>query len=106
MNPLFIILLVIVAGFLIIRKIYKKKFGWIEPKDSFPIDWRVILASKVAYYNSLSKEEKNLFEYKVQEFLLNCRITGIKTTVDTTDKLLIASSAIIPILKFSDWRYT
>ena len=105
MNPIFIILIVVV-GFILFRKIYKNNFGWVEPSDPFLTEWRIILASKVAYYNSLSKEEKNLFEYKVQEFLLNCRITGIKTTIDTTDKLLIASSAIIPILKFSDWRYT
>ena len=105
MDPLIIILLAVV-GFILLRKLYKIKFGWIKPSKPFPTKWRVILTEKVAYYNSLSIEEKKLFEYKVQEFLLNCRITGIKTTVEITDKLLIAASAIIPILKFSDWRYT
>ena len=106
MDPLFLIILVAIIGFFIFRKFYKKKFGWIEPSKSFPREWRIILAKKVAFYNSLTKEEKELFEYKVQEFLLNCRITGIKASVDITDKLLIASSAVIPILKFSDWKYT
>lgn len=46
------------------------------------------------------------FEFKVQEFLLNTRITGINVTVDTTDKLLVASSAVIPIFEFPEWRYT
>lgn len=59
----------------------------------------------LAFYNALSEEDKNRFELKVQEFLLNCRITGIKTEVDTTDKLLVASSAIIPIFQFKNWRY-
>jgi Mlc titration factor MtfA (ptsG expression regulator) len=90
----------------VFRKKFKNKFGWIKPSEPFSTEWRVILLKKVAYYNSLSDEEKSQFEYKVQEFLLNCRITGIKTQVDITDKLLIASSAVIPIFKFSDWRYT
>ena len=106
MDSVYVIILIALAGILLFRKIYKNKFGWIEPSDPFPAQWRVILAGKVAYYNTLSKEEKSLFEYKVQEFLLNCRITGVQTQVDTTDKLLVASSAIIPILKFSEWKYT
>ena len=36
---------------------------------------------------------------------MNCRITGIETSADTTDKLLVASSAVIPIFEFSDWKY-
>ncbi|MCB0749299.1 MAG: zinc-dependent peptidase [Ignavibacteriae bacterium] len=106
MDLVFIIILIAFVGFLLFRKVYKGRFGWIEPNDPFPVQWRAILTGKVAYYNALSKEEKSLFEYKVQEFLLNCRITGIKTQIDTTDKLLVASSAIIPILKFSEWKYT
>ena len=61
--------------------------------------------SHVPFYNALSDEEKGWFEYKVQEFLLNCRVTGIQTDVDTTDKLLVASSAVIPIFEFKNWRY-
>jgi Mlc titration factor MtfA (ptsG expression regulator) len=75
------------------------------PEEPFPTDWRTILSKEVSFYNSLSKEEKTRFEYKVQEFLLNCRITGIDTSVDATDKVLVASSAIIPIFGFSDWKY-
>jgi MtfA peptidase len=85
---------------------FQTKLGWIKPSEPFSTEWRIILIKNVAYYNSLSDEEKRLFEYKVQEFLLNCRITGIKAQVEITDKLLIASSAVIPIFKFSDWRYT
>ena len=76
------------------------------PKGPFPPDWRTILSKEVSYYNSLSDEEKTRFEYKVQEFLFNCRITGIETSVDTRDKLLVASSAVIPIFGFEDWKYS
>jgi Mlc titration factor MtfA (ptsG expression regulator) len=106
MDPLYAIVLIAIVGFFLFRKKFKNTLGWIEPSDPFPTEWRVILIKNVAYYNSLSSEEKNLFEYKVQEFLLNCRITGIKTQINITDKLLVASSAVIPIFKFSDWRYT
>ena len=106
MDPIYIILLLAIAGFFLYRIIFKNTYGWIEPSEPFPTEWRTILIKKVAYYNSLSNDEKSLFEYKVQEFLLNCRITGIKTRVNITDKLLVASSAVIPILKFSEWRYT
>lgn len=64
------------------------------------------MTQEVSFYNSLSEEEKIRFEYKVQEFLLNCRITGIETSVDSTDKILVASSAVIPIFNFEDWRYS
>lgn len=83
-----------------------RSVNWQTPTRSFPKQWRVILVKEVNFYNSLSQEEKKSFEYKVQEFLLNCRITGIETTVDTTDRLLVAASAVIPILQFPKWRYT
>ena len=37
---------------------------------------------------------------------MNCRITGIETNVDDTDKVLVASSAVIPIFGFADWKYS
>ncbi|TSJ46364.1 zinc-dependent peptidase [Fluviicola chungangensis] len=79
---------------------------WLVPQEPFPLEWRGILNSEVLFYASLEESEKTRFEYKVQEFLLNCRITGIKTEVSLTDKLLVASSAIIPIFGFDSWKYT
>jgi len=55
---------------------------------------------------TFSNRLENYIKYKVQEFLLNCRITGIDTSIDTTDKLLVASSAVIPIFQFDDWKYS
>ena len=83
----------------------RSKHHWRSPTQSFPEDWQHILVKFVAFYNSLSPDEKATFEYKIQEFILNCRITGISTTIDDTDRILVASSAIIPIFKFKDWRY-
>ena len=77
----------------VFRKIWNKN-TWNHPATPFPPQWRIILAKKVNFYNSLSGEEKTLFEYKVQEFLLNCRVTGIQVQIDETDHVLVASSAI------------
>jgi Mlc titration factor MtfA (ptsG expression regulator) len=78
---------------------------WTQPQDEFPSDWRVVLSRKVSFYNSLAKEEQQLFEFKVYEFLSNCRITGVQVEVDDTDRLLVASSAVIPIFRFPEWSY-
>ena len=83
----------------------KNNKKWVIPQQAFPKKWRIILTQKVNFYNSLSPKEQPLFEYKIQEFLLNHAITGIDVEVNVEDKLLVASSAIIPIFKFSDWRY-
>lgn len=104
MNTILLVLFILIAyifySFLINNK------SWKKPNAAFPADWRTILLNKVSFYTTLTQNEKEQFEYKVQEFLLNHRITGINTTINLTDKLLVASSAIIPIFKFKDWAYT
>ena len=100
------ILIALIFGFGIVsyRKVVHPK--WKVPTEPFPVNWRTILVQEVVFYNALEPDEKTRFEYKVQEFLLNCRITGIKTEVSLTDKLLVASSAVIPIFGFDSWKYS
>jgi len=105
MDKLFLILLAGGILFLLIKKIWAKP-RWKVPNDTFPVEWQIILIEKVGFYNSLSKKEKSKFEYRIHEFILNYRITGIDTDVTTSDKLLIASSAIIPIFAFDNWKYS
>jgi Mlc titration factor MtfA (ptsG expression regulator) len=106
MIPASTIVLILVIALLLVIWIRRNNRRWIVPSESFPSDWRIFLARDISFYNSLSEDEKGRFEYKVYEFLLNFRITGIETSVDAEDKLLVASSAVIPIFKFDDWRYT
>jgi Mlc titration factor MtfA (ptsG expression regulator) len=86
-------------------------FNWIfgskkkNPEIVFNEAWRVELVEHVPFYRGLNKEQKRVFEERILEFLNTTRITGIKTTVEELDKLLIASSAIIPIFKFPGWSY-
>jgi hypothetical protein len=99
----FIAVLVIVVFFYFL---FSSKPKWHLPKKPFPTNWRKILIDEIQFYNTLTSEEKKKFEYQVQEFLLNCRITPIKTEIDDTDRILVASSAVIPIFGFDNWKYT
>lgn len=101
-----IALLVLLTSGFFLMKYFNKKEKWILPQKAFPLKWRTILVQHVNFYNALNAKEKNNFEFRVHEFLLNYRITGIKTSVAEEDKVLIAASGIMPIFKFPKWRYT
>lgn len=73
--------------------------------ETFPEAWRKILNKNVVFYNSISKEEQKRFEQNIQIFLSEVRITGIQTEIDDKIRLLVASSAIIPIFGFEEWEY-
>ena len=79
---------------------------WLLPTEPFPSEWRAILEQEVVYYTALTAAEKKRFEFKMQEFLLNCKVTGIETEVSLKDELLVAASAVIPIFGFKTWKYT
>jgi len=100
--------LVLLVALIIFASIYikKNKGGKQEiPKQNFPKKWRTILQEKVIFYRALSINDKYIFEFRVHQFLLNYKIKGVKTTIDDLDRILIASSAIIPIFGFPDWHY-
>lgn len=107
----FIFASIVFGLYLVIRNLPKQKEeesevpDWTEPQEDFPTEWRIVLNQKVSFYVSLSEEEKQFFERKVSEFLSNCRITGVQVEIDDTDRLLVASSAVIPIFQFPEWRY-
>ncbi len=90
--------LVLTGWWLFIRK--KKSIN-----RDFPLNWRQILEEKVLFYNHLSASEKNRFEQAVLQFLEDVAITGVEITVDDADRLLVASSAVIPLFGFLGWQY-
>jgi Mlc titration factor MtfA (ptsG expression regulator) len=99
------IVVLLLIGFLIFKMNPKKERDWISPNDSFPESWKAILQDKVLYYRALTPDEQKRFEYKVHEFLLNCTISGVRTEITDLDRILVASSAIIPIFSFDNWKY-
>jgi hypothetical protein len=71
----------------------------------FPELWRKILQENVAFYRSLSKEKKPIFETEIQIFLHETRVTGIRCEVDDLTMVLAAASAEIIVFSFPDFEY-
>lgn len=71
----------------------------------FPAEWEQILSSRVAFYAALNDADQDRFRKLVQIFLGEVRVTGIRTEIDDTIRLLVAASAVIPIFGFQDWDY-
>lgn len=93
-------LLLVIIGLL--TKLRKKKPVIIEP---FPETYRSLLLKDVPFYQKLDDSQRQEFETRIMNFLRTTRITGVKTTVEETDRLYVAASAIIPIFGFKDWQY-
>lgn len=66
---------------------------------------RTLLINHVQYYQQLNAADKQKFEQRIVTFLSYIRIEGVGTIIEPIDRILIASSAIIPVFGFEDWRY-
>ncbi|ULQ55328.1 zinc-dependent peptidase [Flavihumibacter rivuli] len=86
-------------------------FHWRSQKEQqqrdtpIPENLEGILEGEVTYYRSLSTAEQERFRASVISFLRHTRIEGVGTEIDTTDRVLVAASAVIPIFGFPDWEY-
>ena len=68
--------------------------------------WSYYLEQTVAFYRALNTEDKQLFEQRVQLFWQTTAIEGgIEVNISDEDRLLVASSAIIPVWGFPRWHY-
>lgn len=99
MGPWIILSLIVIA--IIIVVFYKKP----AKRYNLPPGYKKILEDTVGFYRSIPDKEKIRFENKIKEFLGYVKITGIDTPVTETDRLLVASSAVIPIFGFLEWKY-
>lgn len=70
-----------------------------------PEDWIRILKERVRFYQKLNLSEQQEFDKAVIRFLDRVKITGIKTVIDDTDRILVAASAVIPLFGFPEWEY-
>lgn len=96
-----IIVLVIIALIVVVVAFYKRPVK----KAPLPAGYKKMLTEHVAFYRALDEKGQTRFEEKIKEFLGYIRITGVNTTVEDLDTLLIASSGVIPIFGFPEWRY-
>ena len=58
MSPGTFIVIVVIISIIFLSWIRRRNSRWKVPKEPFPKDWRIILIQDVAFYNSLSEEEK------------------------------------------------
>jgi Mlc titration factor MtfA (ptsG expression regulator) len=100
MAPIIVLiaLALMIAFFIFYKRPQKKIF--------LPQNYREILNEHISYYNRLDQKNKLRFEENIQEFLSYVRIDGIDTAVEDVDRLLVASSAVIPIFGFKKWQYS
>lgn len=104
MNDKLLLLCGVVAIVLIIVFLRRRKKA-VQAAYTLPNGSRETLTEKVSFYQNLDAENKTRFEERIRHFLATTRITGVGTEVSDADRLLIASSAIIPIFAFPDWQY-
>lgn len=95
-----VVALVVYAG--MTRKIRRRRAILAQP---FPSEWETVLQREVVFYRTLEPAERARFRRELQVFLGEKRITGIKTDVDTTTRVLTGASAIIPIFGFPEWEW-
>ena len=103
MNIAILILLSIAVLALLVLIIFRKKKN--QPIEKLSEAYRRLLIENVDFYNELDDAKKIEFENRMQLFFSRVRITGINTTVEDMDRVLIAASAIIPIFGFPGWEY-
>ncbi len=97
---------VAVAVYIIFRYVFNtKKVDEKLLNSPFPPEWRKILNEKVLYYKMLPDDRKREFEKRVKNFIATKNIHGIDVDIDDTDKLLVASSAVIPMFAFAEYNY-
>lgn len=95
---LFIALVALIAFYFIFRK--KKLPAVFLTKSDVQL-----LEEHVLYYQQLAAAKKQLFVQKIAQFLSEVKIEGVGVTVEPLDRLLVASSAVIPIFGFESWSY-
>lgn len=106
-------ILLILAAFLLIALLVlaNKLFGKPSPVKTTvgePLDnnLKQLLTEHVAYYQKLDADKQLKFEGMVASFIENIRIEGVGLEVTELDKVLVASSAVIPIFGYQEWKYT
>jgi Mlc titration factor MtfA (ptsG expression regulator) len=101
MSPFIIIVLIAVAIYFVLR-IKRKPSAVVSPAVTNYTD---LLNTQIVFYKKLSAADKVRFEKMVLGFLAGVTIEGVGTKVTDLDKVMIASSAVVPIFGFPDWRY-
>ncbi|TYB74287.1 M90 family metallopeptidase [Bizionia myxarmorum] len=96
-----IVALIAFAGFGIFALIATRKKS-VKP---FPEAWKALLLEHVNFYSELSKVDQKRFQKRMMVFLSEVYLDSVGFELEDLDKILIASSAVIPVFSFSEWHY-
>lgn len=77
----------------------------IKKRVELPKRWKAVLFEKVSFYQQLNPEKRLQFENDVIEFLSTVTITGVACEVTLEDRILVASSGVIPLFGFPACTY-
>jgi MtfA peptidase len=102
-TPLLATLALAPLGYWLLRRSYLRRMA--VARRPFPPAWQDILERRVRFYRGLDDGQKERFRQMVSVFLDEVRVTGIRTELDDTVRVLVAASAIIPVFGFTDWDY-
>jgi len=98
-------LVILTLGVFLAWFIFRKKRVAATTGEQNPGEYESLLLTHVDYYARLNNDDKVRFANLVTAFLSDVTIEGVGTAVTDVDKVLIASSAIIPIFGLGDWKY-
>lgn len=103
MNIALAALVAVIIIYLITRK--KPPVTGIVADTPPPARHMALLQEHVAYYAKLDEPGKAKFAEMVDQFLDYVHIEGVGMEITEIDRILIASSAVIPIFGFGGWKY-
>lgn len=97
----FTIAFILLVGFAVyaFMSTRRKKAG------TFLANWHTLLIQHVHFYKDLSAVEQKRFQNRMMTFLSEIYLDSVDFTLDDLDKVLIASSAVIPVFNFPEWHY-
>ncbi|MFD0752244.1 zinc-dependent peptidase [Mucilaginibacter calamicampi] len=100
----FVITIPILAllAWIIFHQNNKKRSAPLQPLDRSLIS---LLNANVDYYRDLDAKAKKRFQSHVARFLQYVNIEGVGVEITDLDRVLVASSAVIPVFAFGDWEY-
>lgn len=95
------LLIVALIAYFIFRKSEVKVMVNPEQENKY----KQLLAQHIAYYQRLDTPHQILFLQRIESFLQNTRVEGVGLELTDLDRVMIASSAVIPIFGFDNWNY-
>jgi len=96
-SAILVIVILICVAIYILFKVFKKSS--VDISD-FKSQWRELLIDEVDFYVHLTTAERTRFETDILVFFEKVRITGVDTKINDKDRILVASSAVIPLFGY------